>query len=130
MMRCLDEQICASVAEQLEGEARAFWVRHEGALRDLATGELEAFVAGAEHMSRWHSVDSVGAIYVAQSKLSTAWRRHDPDGWRAWRQGTTRELEGIAHRRAEARRMLLEALEVVSGVAMGVIATAIRSQSD
>ena len=35
---------------------------------------------------------------------------------------------GVAHRRAESRRLLLEALEVVTGVAVGTVAGVLRSR--
>lgn len=121
-MTGVSDAVWSALRRQLEGEALAFVVEHEAKLRELTRAEVVAFARPFV----WVDVDAIPSALML--RLSVAWRRTDAASWRAWRNGTTAALQGVAQRRAEARRLLLEAVLAASGLVLRTIGAALRGR--
>jgi ferric-dicitrate binding protein FerR (iron transport regulator) len=75
----------------------AWWTEYE---------ELLVGMAEEEARDLFNALRS-GDTAEAKGEIAAQWIREDRDSWRAYRDGTTTQLEGIARRRAD----LIEALE-------------------
>jgi hypothetical protein len=90
----------ASVADGLRGDAKRWWADHQDDLVELSEAEVKQMLAALQD----------GDTVEAKQKIALHWARHDREAWEAYRDGTTKELRGIAARRAR----IMEALEDLS----------------
>ena len=85
------------VGEELHGDALRWWAKHQEDLLELGADEVQDMLRAL----------SDGDTLEAKKQIALHWARVDRPAWEAYRDGTTKELAGIAARRAR----IMEALE-------------------
>jgi len=93
------------VAKGLRGAAKDWWSRHGEAIKDMAIEDLR------DVSRRLADGDLAGASVEVAGKM-------EPDAWRAYRDGTTHRLQGIAAKRAKLLEILRD-LGVRSAAVIG-----------
>lgn len=97
MSRLFDEDTWKGVGEQLSGASKEWWTDNRDGLTELAVDEAKDLFAALK------KGDTISAKMEIVARMS-------PDEWKAYRDGTTENLRGIAARRAK----LLDAVEDLS----------------
>jgi hypothetical protein len=108
-------ELWQKVGQDLKGESLRWWTEYQEDLVELGSTEVREMLLALQD----------GGTVEAKAKIALHWAKHDRASWTHYRDGTTKQLEGIAIRRAR----LLEALEnlgeraaqVLGKIARGVL---------
>lgn len=111
MSGLLGDQLWRDIGSDLHGVGLAWWRENEGELVELAQDEAQEIFEDLKS----------GRTYEAKLSLVARMTRNE---WKAYRDGTTDQLEGIARRRAK----LLDALGELGARAAKAIGNAALSR--